>query len=1032
MILSRKYEYLWFVSVVAALVGVVAVGLWRHPIGWALLSGGVTVLTVAALADAWRLTRSRAARPVGGAAAILFGTAALVVALLLAGEVVVDLPTSVRVVSLTAGVQAFFVAIDVRISGASRSERVAVPFSGHLAVLLGSALVLESGLFAPRAALLAYASGFGALAIHVFWMRQRALGVAPPRPHSHPRYWETALLTAIGGGALAAVVVAFTAEPDPIVSAPWAARPAAVVAGIGLVVGLAAQAPAPRLPELPAALIGVSATAIQHAFATVVAFNTLVLALLLADLRTFLPLLGGYLALLTVGVAFEYVMVLKARQRLRRDRIDLDPLGPDAPVTVVVSAANEGSVLPESLSHNLDALPGLRFLLLPAAKSSDDTVAVALEFREMYPDRVRVMEGVTGSKAGDLNAAWELVETPFALLLDADETVDADFVSRGLARLEANPEVGVVQGRKAAKYPEQSALSRFVSADRQHSTWIEHAFMDEVFGAAHFAGSAAIFRREVPPAVGGWSPYRLTEDIDLTLRLLVETDWRVAYDPEMIAREFNPATVSALIRQRVRWARGWAQVTANHGGSVVRSWRSLGIKRTVGICWLLFASVSAPFYTVFPALLLLSLVGFAGPIPGAVAIGLALLLLPARGIAIGYATTRDPDVELPGGIGRRVRMLGHAYLWIPVGWVIQIHALYLQLAGAPGVWHVTPKRGDSAAIRRPAVRGPRSPAGATTLREGESDEEPWTRARFEVYTDRAGEARFRLRHENGNVLADGGEGYASRRGVRRAITALRELVGPAVYLRCDPAGFEVYRDEGEAWRWRLVGPNGRALAESPTGYSGRSGATKGAERARDGLADDETEPEVTWDGEESYRWRLRAGNGRPVARSARSFGGERAARDSLDRAREYAPGADLLDIGRAAFELYADRAGKHRFRLRHRNGNILLDSGQGYATRRGVRDAVERIRRYAPIAPVELLDGRGPESSDEDGPGTGRGRESDADDPDRVELQFELDGVDLDRLPLHANRVDLTPEQARAVASELVREADRIEGEGDG
>lgn len=49
-------------------------------------------------------------------------------------------------------------------------------------------------------------------------------------------------------------------------------------------------------------------------------------------------------------------------------------------------------------------------------------------------------------------------------------------------------------------------------------------------------------------------------------------------------------------------------------------------------------------------------------------------------------------------------------------------------------------------------------------------------------------------------------------------------------------------------------------------------------------------------------------------------------------------------------------------------------------------------------------------------------------DPEHVELQFELDGVDLDRLPLHADRVDLAPEQARAVATELVREADRIEG----
>ena len=969
MIYSRFYDILWIVSVLAALTGVVVAGVWGHSFGWTLLAFGLTVLTVGALGDAWRLTRTRAARPIGGAATIVFGAVALVVGLLLAGEVITDLPATVRVVSLTAGAQAFLVAIDVHISGASRSERVAVPFGGHVAVLLGSALVLESGVTAPRAALLAYASGFGALAVHVFWMRQRAQGVAPPRPGTEPRHWSAVLLVSVSGGALAALIVALTAGPDPIVNAPAAAGPAVVVAGLSAVGALAVQMPVPRTPDLSAAITGVTATAIQHAFVTVVLLNVLLLAILLAYIDAFLPILGGYLVLLSIAVALEYLMVLHARRWLRRDRPEPGPYDPDAPVTVVVSAANEGSLLPETLSHNVDALPGIQFLLLPAAKSADDTVAVAREFRDRYPDRVTVIEGTAGSKAGDLNAAWEHVETPFALLLDADETVDADFLTRGLARLEANPELGVVQGRKAAKYPEEGFLSRFVSAERQHSTWVEHPFMSEMFGAAHFAGSAAIFRREVPPSVGGWSPARLTEDIDLTLRLLIETEWRVAYDADMVAREFNPTTVPALIRQRVRWARGWAQVTAIHGLDVVRSWRSLGLKRTFGVCWLLFAAVSAPLYTVFPALFLLSLVGFGSPVPAALAVGLALVLLPARGVSIAYATLRDPDIELPRGIARRAQMLAHAYLWIPVGWVIQIHALYLQLAGAPGIWHVTPKRGRSGGIRtpigdRPLDSGSRPPTGATTLREGGPDEQPWTRARFEVYTDRAGEGRFRLRHQNGNILADGGEGYASRRNVRRAITALRELVGPAAHLRCEPAGIEVYRDEHREWRWRLIGPNGRALAESATGYAARAGAAQGARRARDRLADDAVEPELTKNETTGYRWQLRADNGRVTTQSVRRFDTERDARASFARARKYAPVADLLDIGRAAFELYVDRAGEHRWRLRHRNGEILLDSGEGYASRGGARDGIERIRRYAPVAPVTELDDRPPKVAD--------------------------------------------------------------------
>ncbi len=37
-------------------------------------------------------------------------------------------------------------------------------------------------------------------------------------------------------------------------------------------------------------------------------------------------------------------------------------------------------------------------------------------------------------------------------------------------------------------------------------------------------------------------------------------------------------------------------------------------------------------------------------------------------------------------------------------------------------------------------------------------------ATFEVYEDRAGKYRWRLRHDNDNFIADSGEGYSSKAG----------------------------------------------------------------------------------------------------------------------------------------------------------------------------------------------------------------------------------------------------------------------------
>ncbi|SEN72261.1 Uncharacterized conserved protein YegP, UPF0339 family [Halorientalis persicus] len=68
-----------------------------------------------------------------------------------------------------------------------------------------------------------------------------------------------------------------------------------------------------------------------------------------------------------------------------------------------------------------------------------------------------------------------------------------------------------------------------------------------------------------------------------------------------------------------------------------------------------------------------------------------------------------------------------------------------------------------------------------------------------------------------------------------------------------------------------------------------------------------------------------------------------------------APGNATPD-SQAAFEVYRDRADEWRWRLRHRNGNIVADSGEGYNRKRGAINGLESVQRNAPGADVELED----------------------------------------------------------------------------
>ncbi len=47
--------------------------------------------------------------------------------------------------------------------------------------------------------------------------------------------------------------------------------------------------------------------------------------------------------------------------------------------------------------------------------------------------------------------------------------------------------------------------------------------------------------------------------------------------------------------------------------------------------------------------------------------------------------------------------------------------------------------------------------------------------------------------------------------------------------------------------------------------------------------------------------------------------------------------------------------------------------------------------------------------------------------PDHVKLELELDNAELEHLPAHADRVRLTPDQARELASELERYAAKVD-----
>lgn len=62
--------------------------------------------------------------------------------------------------------------------------------------------------------------------------------------------------------------------------------------------------------------------------------------------------------------------------------------------------------------------------------------------------------------------------------------------------------------------------------------------------------------------------------------------------------------------------------------------------------------------------------------------------------------------------------------------------------------------------------------------------------------------------------------------------------------------------------------------------------------------------------------------------------------------------ADKPAAAMATFEVYKDKAGEHRWRLRAANRNVIATSGDGYKDKRDCLAAIESVKRHAADAKV--------------------------------------------------------------------------------
>ena len=178
------------------------------------------------------------------------------------------------------------------------------------------------------------------------------------------------------------------------------------------------------------------------------------------------------------------------------------------------------------------------------------------------------LEDWPGYKSGALNYALRYLTDPRAELIgvvDSDYQIEPGFLRR-CAPAFADPWIGFVQSPQDYRDWRQAGYYRRLYYSYKYFFAISQPSRNEHDGAI-FAGTMGLIRRVVLDELGGWDEWCITEDAELSLRLL-RAGWSGLHLDQSWGYGIMPLTFEALKGQRYRWCFGGIQILRMH-------WRSL-------------------------------------------------------------------------------------------------------------------------------------------------------------------------------------------------------------------------------------------------------------------------------------------------------------------------------------------------------------------------------------------------------------------------------------------------------------------------
>lgn len=238
-------------------------------------------------------------------------------------------------------------------------------------------------------------------------------------------------------------------------------------------------------------------------------------------------------------------------------------------VTVLIPAWNEEIGIIKTLNSVINTKYSNLEIIVINDGSTDKTHQLVSDFIEKYEnintDRrsaavIKYIKLPNGGKAVAMNHGLKIASGEFVITLDADSLMDPSMIKNMLARF-TDEKVAAVAGNVVIGN-RRRPLELVQQLEYLNGFCFKRA--DSNFNSVHIIGGAAAgYRKSSLLEVGGFDENIITEDIEISTRLLAQ-GYKTRYAANAVVFTEGPSDWKSLGSQRLRWKFGRMQTYLKH------------------------------------------------------------------------------------------------------------------------------------------------------------------------------------------------------------------------------------------------------------------------------------------------------------------------------------------------------------------------------------------------------------------------------------------------------------------------------------